>query len=120
MAYENSALEEGLLSSPVSFRFDKVVGFKMGGEWLAVDNAADATRMLADKWPSRSGPSYKRALTACRAYLEHDGSPIAARAAFTVAVMELGLLFRLFEDMMAFMDFQVEVLTEEDIRRSAV
>ena len=120
MAYENSALGEGLLSSPVTCRFDKVVGFKMGGEWLAVDNALDVVRMLADAWPDRSGPSYRRALTACRAYLDHDGSPIAARAAFTVAVMELGLPFRLFDDMMAFMDFQVEVMTEEDIRRSAV
>jgi len=120
MAYENSALGEDVLSSPVSSRFDKVVGLNMEGEWLAVDNAMDAARMLADAWPDRSGPSYKRALTACRAYLDHGGSPIAARAAFSVAVMELGLPFRVFDDMMAFMDFQVEVMIEEDIRRSAV
>jgi len=98
--------------------FDKLVAIRIGAEWIGVDTLAEARHLLLEDWPTSGGPSFQRAIAACDAAAAGQGSIIAARAAFTVAVMEAGFAFELFDDRLSFLDFQVAHATEEDVRRS--
>jgi hypothetical protein len=98
--------------------FDKLVALRIGSEWIGVDTIGEARHLLLEDWPAGHGPSFARALAACDAVAAGQGAPIAARAAFTVAAMEAGLAFELFDDRLAFLDFQVAHATEEDVRSS--
>lgn len=120
MAYEQSSIPLDQLPAMNSLqsRFDKLIAVRIGEEWIGIDNIAEARHLLREDWPSAGGPSHARALTVCDAVSDAQGSIIAARAAFTVAAMEAGLAFELFDDRLSFMDFQVAFATEEDVKGS--
>jgi hypothetical protein len=100
--------------------FDKLVAIRLGDAWTAIDNAADACRLLTESWPDKSGPSYIRAIANCRAYLEGDGPMMAARASLVVAAMEAMLPVAVHEDAMAFVEAQVAMVTEMSVRQGGV
>ena len=54
-------------------------------------NTYDALDFLENEWPMRAGPSYGRAIEACRAALSGSGSTPAARACLVEACIEAGL-----------------------------
>jgi hypothetical protein len=53
-------------------------------------NTYDALDFLENEWPMRAGPSYGRAIEACRAALSGTGSILAARACLVEACIEAG------------------------------
>lgn len=118
MAYENSALPR--LETPPHIigraAFDKIVGIEIDGEWLAVADPTEALHLLLEAWPASPGPSYRRAVAACEAAIHEGASLIGARASLSVAAMEAGARFDLFDDQMAFLEFQVAAATVADVR----
>jgi hypothetical protein len=107
-------------SSMKRFMFDKLIAIRPHSEWVAIDNASDASRLLHDEWPVRNGPCYRRAVANCDAYLAGEAPMMAARASIVVAAMEAEMLVELHEDQMSFVEAQVALVAEQSVRGSGM
>jgi hypothetical protein len=101
------------------YEFDEVVALQLVGGWIAVRTAVDALHVLEDRWAEECGPSYSRALAACKAFLEGEGPMLTARVTLCVAAMEAGFPFELYKDQMAFMEAEIASMSEDDLREQA-
>lgn len=99
-------------------RFENLIAIMIDSEWIAVDSAEGALKLLEGHWPSVDGPSYLRAAKSCRAFIDGVGSEVAAKATFAVAAMEAGLSFRLYDDYLEFAAAQVASAVEQDVKQS--
>jgi hypothetical protein len=102
------------------FPFDRVVVICFGVEQIVIGNAQEALVLLKQRWPPERGPSYDRALKACQAYRENDGSMLAARAGLCVAAMEAGLAFETFPDQIAFLEAEIAAVTSMEVREERI
>jgi hypothetical protein len=103
----------------INGRFETLIAVCIEGEWIAVEDAERALRLLETSWPDANGPSYARALKSCRAFVEGDGTAVGAKSTFAVAAMEAGIPFELFDDYVTFAATQVALAAEQDIRAKA-
>jgi hypothetical protein len=102
----------------MSARFNNLIAVMIDGEWIAVDSAERALRLLENDWPADGGPSFERALISCRSCIDLGGPTVGAKATFAVAAMEACIPFELYVDYLAFTDAQVAFVAERDVNES--
>jgi hypothetical protein len=88
-------------SSPVSassFRFPKTILFSLEGRWHFVGAADEALECLKNVFPDRKGPSHRRAVDTCAAFVLGNATADGAQATFIVAVMEGGHPFEVLDE----------------------
>lgn len=95
--------------------FENAISLKFAEGTITVETASQALVCLAEKFPQRKGPSYRRAVAARQAFLSGAEPMMGAQSKFIVAAMEAGIPFEISENRVSRLR-EISIATEESLR----